>query len=55
MVKKTAHRFSVIAIDQRNEQNNTAVKDDGGAVGFTGNPAALRRWMIEASSEKRKK
>ena len=43
------------SIDERNEQKNTAVKDDGEAVGLTGNPAALRRWMIEASSEKRKK
>ena len=43
VVNKTANRFSAIAIDQRNEQNNTAVKDDGGAVGFTENPAALRK------------
>ena len=42
VVKKTAQRFSAIAIDQRDEQNNTAVKDDGGAVGLTENPAALR-------------
>ena len=48
-------RFSAIAIDQRKEQNNTAVKDDGGAVGLTDNPAALRRWMVEASAENRKK
>ena len=46
MVKKTAHRFSAIAIDQGHEQNNAAVKDDGGAVGLTENPAALRRWMV---------
>ena len=41
VVNKTANRFSAIAIDQRNE--HTAVKDDGGAVGFTENPAALRK------------
>ena len=64
-VKKTGHRF--FAIDQGHEQSNAAVKDDGGAVGFTENLAALRRWMVlapamarligkfEASIEKRKK
>ena len=43
------------------------MKDDGGAVGFTANPAALKRWMVsgpemarvigkfDASTEKRKK
>ena len=52
MVKKKAHRFSAFAIDQRNEQNNTAVKDDGGAVCLTENPAAPRHWMVEASTQK---
>ncbi len=28
------------------EQENAKVKGDGGAVGLTENPAALRRWMI---------
>ena len=46
MVKKTAHRFSAIAIDQGHEQTNAAVNNDGGAVGLTKNPAALRRWMV---------
>ena len=67
VVKKTAHRFSAIAIDQGHEQNNAAVKDDGGAVDLTESPAALKRWMVsgpemarvigkfEASTEKRKK
>ena len=66
VVKKTERRFSAIAIDQAHEQNNASVKDDGGAVGLTENPAALRRWMVsgpemarvieefEASTEKRK-
>jgi len=64
-VKKTSHTFSAIAIDQAHEQNNACVKGDGGAVGLTENPAALRRWMVsgpemarvigefEASAEKR--
>ena len=65
-VKKTANRFSAIAIDQAHEPNNSSVKDDCGAVGLTENPAALRRWMVsgpemarvigefETSIEKRK-
>ena len=46
VVKKSKRTFSVIAIDQAHEQNNASVKGDGGAVGFTENPAALRRWMV---------
>lgn len=45
-VQKTTRPFSAIAIDQAHEQNNAAVKGDGGAVGLTGNPSALRRWMV---------
>lgn len=45
-VKKTTRPFSAVAIDQAHEQNNAAVKGDGGAVGLTENPAALRRWMV---------
>ena len=33
-------------IDQAHEQNNAFAKGDGGAVGLTDNPSALRRWMI---------
>ena len=46
VVKKTERRFSAITIDQAHEENNASVKDDGGAVGLTENPAALRRWMV---------
>ncbi|KAG1672961.1 hypothetical protein GQR58_015733 [Nymphon striatum] len=46
MVQKTKKIFSSIAIDQAHEQNNACIKGDGGAVGLTDNPAALRRWMI---------
>ena len=38
--------FSSIALDQAHEQVNAIVKGDGGAVGLTENPSALRRWMI---------
>ena len=30
----------------KTEQNNAAVKGDGGAVGLTEDPSALNRWMI---------
>ena len=45
-IKKTGNAFSAMAIDQAHEQNNAAVKGDGGAVGLTENPSALKRWMI---------
>jgi len=45
-VKKTQNRFSNIAIDHAHEQNNGCVKGDGGAVGLTENPMALKRWMV---------
>ena len=34
-----------MALDQCHEQNNAMVKGLGVAVGLTGNPGALRRWM----------
>uniref|UniRef100_A0A1X7T7W9 Tesmin/TSO1-like CXC domain-containing protein n=1 Tax=Amphimedon queenslandica TaxID=400682 RepID=A0A1X7T7W9_AMPQE len=45
-VQKTKHIFSSIAIDQAHEQNNASVKSDGGAIGLTQNPQALRHWMV---------
>ena len=45
-VRKTKRVFSSIAIEQAHEQNNGAIKSDGGAVGLTQNPDALRRWMV---------
>ncbi len=45
-VQKTKRVFSAMPIDQAHEQNNAHVKGDGGAVGLTDNPSALRRWMI---------
>ena len=41
-VKKTARPFSAVAIDMH-EQNNSAVKGDGGAVGLAEQAAALWR------------
>ena len=45
-IQKTNRPFSNIPIDQAHEQNNAAIKGDGGAVGLTDNPSALRRWMV---------
>ena len=45
-VRKTSKAFSNMAIDQAHEQNNAVVKGDGGAIGLTEDPSALRRWMV---------
>ena len=34
--------FSAVAIAQAHEQNNTSLKNDGGAVGITKNPEAFK-------------
>ena len=44
--KKTKRPFFAISLDQAHEQVNALVKGDGGAVGLTEKPAALRRWLI---------
>ena len=46
MIKKTCRQFSAIAIDQAHEQNNAVVKGDGGAIGLTENPSALKSCML---------
>ena len=38
--------FSNIAIDQAHKQNNALIKGDGGAIGLTEDPSALRHWMV---------
>jgi len=45
-VHKTGRVFSSMAIDQGHEQNNSIIKSDGGAIGLTQSPVALRRWMV---------
>jgi len=42
----TENRFSSVGLDQTHEHLNARVKDDGGALGLTENPGALRRWMV---------
>jgi len=34
-----------LAIDQAHRQNNAVIKGDGGAIGLTEDPVALRMWM----------
>ena len=46
VVRKTIRAFSSIALDHAHEQVNAIIKGEGGAVGLTENPAALRRWMV---------
>lgn len=46
VVQKSKHLFSLIALDHNHEQQNEMIKGEGGAVGLTEDPAALRRWMI---------
>ena len=46
VVHKSDRHFSSVAIDQAHEQNNASIKGDGGAIGLTEDPAALRRWMV---------
>ena len=45
VVHKTNRAFS-IALDHAHKQVNAFVKGQGGAVGLTENPAALRKWMV---------
>ena len=45
-VRKTNRVLSSMALDQAHEQNNAAVKSDGGVVGLTQSPSALGRWMV---------
>ena len=35
-----------MVIDQAHDQNNAAIKGDGGAVGLTQSPGFLRRWAV---------
>ena len=46
VVQKTQHFVSLIALYHNHEQENEIIKGDGGAVGRTENPTALKRWMV---------
>ena len=49
VVRRSTHPFSSMAMDQSHEQLNKSIKGEGGAVGLTEDPVALRRWMIAGS------
>ena len=40
-------------LDQAHDQNNAMLKDSGGAIGLTENPAALKRWMVSGPEQTR--
>ncbi|KAK4304447.1 hypothetical protein Pmani_023602 [Petrolisthes manimaculis] len=46
VVHKSKRRFSALAIDQAHEHANAVIKGEGGAIGITEDPSALRRWMV---------
>ena len=46
VVQRSTRKFSCMALDQSHEQLNKWIKGEGGAVGLTEDPAALRRWML---------
>ena len=46
VVKKSDHAFSIIALDHCHEQENGKIKGQGGAIGLTEDPSALRRWLV---------
>ena len=45
-VKKTSRVFSAMRIDQAHEQNNRAVKVEGGAIGIM--DSAMLEWVLPA-------
>ena len=46
VVHKTNRHFCALALDQAHEQANATIKADGGAIGLTKDPPALRKWMV---------
>ena len=46
ILHKSRREFSAMAIDQVHEHKNAVIKGDGGAIGLTEDPSALRRWMV---------
>ena len=46
VVHKTNRHFSAFALNQAYKQANATIKADGGAIGLTEDPSALRRWMV---------
>ena len=53
VVQKIMYRFSSIPIDQAHEQENAKVKGNGGIVGLTESPSALKQWFISGPEKSR--
>ena len=53
VVQKTMHRYSSIPIDQAHEQENAKVKGNGGIIGLTESPSALKQWPISGPEKYR--
>ncbi len=45
-VRRSKKRFSAIAIDQGHEQLNKELKESGGIIGLTQDPASLMNWSV---------
>ena len=46
LLAKTNRVFLSMALAQAHEQNSADINSDGGAVGLTQSPEALRRWVV---------
>ena len=46
VVFTSSRTFSAMANDQAHDQANAVIKGEGGAIGVTEDPSALRRWMV---------
>ena len=46
VVHKREMPFSSITLDHSHEELNSEVKEEGGGVGLTENPAAFGQWMV---------
>ena len=46
VVFKSSCTFFAIAIDQAHGRANAVIKGEGGTIGVTEDPSALRRWMV---------
>ena len=49
VVQRSTHEFSCVALHQSHEQSTKCIKGDGGVVGLSEDPSALRRWMLAGS------
>ena len=48
VVSRSKRPFSSMGLDQRHEQHNKDIKDDGGVLGLTEDQDKFQRWMTTA-------